>query len=122
LSAAVSAADALETARATAAFKFHLDIHLDKEDAHLYPLMRERVPVADQGEAVGKMASTVPQDRFPEVVAWMFPLLGHDDRENMTRIWQMVLPPPAFAGAQALIQKAIGHDWEELTRRIPELG
>jgi hypothetical protein len=26
------------------------------------------------------------QDRFPELVAWMYPLMGHDDRENMTRI------------------------------------
>jgi hypothetical protein len=111
----------LETARATAAFKFHLDLHLDKEDAHLYPLMRERVSVADQGKAVAAMASTVPQDRFPELIAWMFPLLSHDDRENMTRIWQMVMPAPAFAGAKALIQKAVGDDWEELTRRIPAL-
>jgi hypothetical protein len=121
LSAAVSAHDALETARATAAFKFHLDMHLGKEDAHLYRLMRERVPVPDQVKAVGVMASTVPQDRFPELVAWMFPLLGDDDRENMTRIWQMVMPAPVFAGAKQLIQKAIGDDWAELTRRIPGL-
>jgi hypothetical protein len=122
LSAAVSAHDALATARATAAFKFHLDIHLGKEDAHLYRLMRERVPVPEQGKAVGIMSSTVPQDRFPEVVAWMYPLMGHDDRENMTRIWQMVMPVPAFAQAAQLIKKAIGSDWIELTRRIPTLG
>jgi hypothetical protein len=121
LSAAMSAHDALETARATAASKFHLDMHLGKEDAHLYRLMRERVPMPDQGKAVGVMASTVPQDRFPELVAWMFPLLGDDDRENMTRIWQMVMPDPVFAGAKQLIQKAIGDDWAELTRRIPGL-
>src|SRR5438046_4223572 len=36
LSNAVSVRDELGTARATAAFKFHLDIHLAKEDAHLY--------------------------------------------------------------------------------------
>ena len=47
----------------------------------------------DQGKAVGVMAGTVPQDRFPELVAWMYPLLGNDDREYMTRIWQMVLLP-----------------------------
>jgi hypothetical protein len=122
LSAAVSAGDALQTARATAAFKFNLDIHLDKEDAHLYPLMRERVPVADQGKAVGEMASTVPQDRFSELVAWMFPLLSHDDCETMTRIWQMVMPAPAFAGVKELIRKAIGDGWGELARRIPELA
>jgi len=121
LSAAVSASDALQTARATAAFKFHLDIHLNKEDAHLYRIMRERVPVPDQVKALGILAGTVPQDRFPEVVAWMFPLMDHDDRENMTRIWQMVMPAPVFAGVKQLIQKAIGDDWAELTRRITDL-
>ena len=121
LSAAVSAHDVLETARATAAFKFHLDIHLAKEDAHLYRLMKERVPIPDQGKAVGIMSSTVPQDRFPEVVTWMFPLMDNNDRENMTRIWQMVMPAPAFSHAKQLIQEAIGKDWSELTRRIPGL-
>ena len=122
LNAAVSGRDALETARATAAFKFHLDIHLGKEDAHLYRLMRERVPMPDQGKAVGIMASTVPQDRFPELIAWIFPLMGNDDRENMTRIWQMVMPPRAFAGVRQLIQQAIPDGWAELTRRIPSLA
>src|SRR5260221_2956978 len=36
LSNAVSAPDELWAALATAAFKFHLDIHLAKEDTHLY--------------------------------------------------------------------------------------
>lgn len=121
LSAAVSAHDALGIARAIAAFKFHLDLHLGKEDAHMYRLVRERVPVPDQGKAVGIMSRMVPQDRFPEVVAWMFPLMDHNDRENMTRIWQMVMPPPAFRRAKQLIQEAIGNEWAELTRRIPEL-
>jgi hypothetical protein len=121
LNAAVSAQDALQTARATAAFKFHLDIHLAKEDAHLYRIMRERVPMPDQAKAAGIMSSTVPQDRFPEVIAWMFPLMGDTDRENMTRIWQMVMPAPVFAGVKQLIKGAIGNDWAELTRRIPEL-
>jgi hypothetical protein len=122
LSAAVSAKDGLDTARATAALKFHLDVHLGKEDAHLYRLMRERVPVPDQAKALGIMSGAVPQDRFPEVIAWMYPLLGHDDRENMTRIWQMVMPAPAFAQAAQLIKKAIGSDWTELARRIPALS
>jgi hypothetical protein len=122
LRAAVSARDALETARASAAFRYQLDLHLAKEDAHLYRLVRERVPTPDQGKAVELMSSIVPQDRFGEVIAWMFPLLGHDDRENMTRIWQMVLPAPVFAQTKHLIHKAIGDDWTELARRIPNLA
>ncbi len=121
LNVAVSAGDLLETARASAAFKFHLDLHLAKEDAHLYRIVRERIPIPEQAKALGVMSSTVPQDRFPEVVAWLYPLIGPDDRENMTRIWQMVMPPPVFTQVKQLIQKAIGPDWAELTRRIPTL-
>ncbi len=122
LSDAVSARDTLETARATAAFKFHLDLHLAKEDTHVYRLIRERVSLPDQGKAVGVMSSTVPQERFPEVVAWMFPLLNPDDRENMTRVWQMLMPADAFAGVRQLIQKSDGDGWFELSRRVPELA
>jgi len=110
MNAAASVHNLLATARVSAAFKFHLDIHFGKEDAHLYRLMRERVPMPEQGKAVGVMASTEPQDRFPEVIAWMFPLLGNDDRENMTRIWQMVMPPPVFAQVKQHIKVAIGDD------------
>ena len=98
LSKAVSARDPIGTARATAAFKFHLDIHLHKEDVHLYRIVKERISVPDQATAVGVMAGSVPADRNPELIAWMFPLLGDDDRENMTRIWQMVMPPRSSGG------------------------
>jgi hypothetical protein len=122
LAAAVAARDALETARASAAFKFHLDIHLAKEDAHLYRILRERMPLPEQGKAVGLLSSTVPQDRFPEVIAWMFPLMGIEDRVNMTTIWQMVMPAPVFYQARQGIQKALGSEWAELARRIPSLN
>ena len=118
---AVTESDPLATARATAAFNFHLDIHLDKEEAHLYRIFNERVSLPSQGAIIGKMAQKIPQNRFPETIGWLFPLLGHNDRENMTRIWRQALPAPAFAGALKLIQAAIGNDWAEVTRRIPEL-
>ncbi len=121
LNGAVSSRDPLLIARATAAFKFHLDLHLAKEDAHLYRLFRERIPMPEQAHAVGQMASHTPQERFPEVIAWMFPLMDNDDRENMTRIWQMVMPAPVFAGVKPLISKALGENWAELTKRIPTL-
>jgi hypothetical protein len=119
---AVSVRDELETARATAAFKFHLDIHLAKEDAHLYRIIRERVSLPDQGKAVGIMAGEIPQDRVPEFIGWMFPLLGDDDRENMTRVWQLVMPPEVFGGAIQLVHLAIPDGFAELNRRIPELA
>src|SRR5512138_1136789 len=75
LNAAISINDVLATARASAAFKFHLDIHLEKEDAHLYRIVRERVSMPDQGKAVGIMASQVPKERFQEYISWLYPLI-----------------------------------------------
>ncbi len=122
MNAAVAERDALETARASAAFKFHIDIHLNKEDAHLYRLVRERVSPPDQAKAIGIMSSTVPQERFPEATAWLFPLLDIEDREILIRIWQMAMPPPVFAMAKQLIKGAVGDGWAELVRKIPTLA
>ncbi len=122
LKASYAARDPLKTARATAAFRFHMNIHLLKEDTHLYRIFRERIPLPEQGKAVGIMASKIPKERYAEMVGWLLPLVGNDDREDMTRIWQMVLPAPAFAGVKELIRKSIGSsDWTELARRIPNL-
>ena len=119
LNKAVSASDPLPIARATAAFNFFLHHHLDSEEAHLYRIFNERISMPDQGAIMGKMAP--PQKRFPDVVMWLYPLIGLDDRENMTRIFQKTLPPPTFTGATQLIKTAIGEEWAELTSRIPEL-
>lgn len=122
LDKAVGANDSIEIARVTAAFNFHLRIHLDKEEAHLYRVFDERVSLPNQGAIIGEMAQKIPQERFPEVVAWLYPLIGPDDRENMTMIWQQALPGPAFIRATELIRATIGNDWSELTRRIPGLN
>ncbi len=121
LDKALSASDLLATARATAAFEFHLRIHLDKEDAHLYRIFNERISLPEQAPIVGKMAQSVPKERFSELVRWLFPLLGPDDRENMTRIWKGSFPPEVFGGFAELIKEAVGNDWGELVRRIPGL-
>ncbi len=116
-----SAGDYLEAARASAALRFHLKIHLAKEDAHLYRIFAERLPVDEQMKAIGIMSSHVPQDRFLEVVAWWMPLVGMEDRENIIRIWQNVLPPPFFGKVRKVAQNATGADWADLARKIPGL-
>ena len=121
LSKAIKASDTLRIARTTSAFNFFLDHHLDSEEAHLYRIFNERVSLPDQGVISGKMSQRIPQARFPEAVAWLFPLLSVDDRENMIVIWRQSLPAPAFAMVTRLAHTAIGDDWAELIRRIPDL-
>src|SRR5579859_4040031 len=61
LSKSVSARDPLGTARATAAFKFFLDIHLDKEDGHLYRIIRQRVPVPTRARRSASWPAKCPR-------------------------------------------------------------
>jgi hypothetical protein len=67
------------------------------------------------------MGKTVPPDKYPTAVQWLFPLLGLEDRVAVTKVWMTVLPPQVFNGLKVLIKKAIADNWVELTQRIPEL-
>ena len=107
LRSAVSERDPIETARATAAFKFHLDLHLLKEDRHLYVLFVERLSDEEQAGAVAGLASGVPDGRFGDFIAWLFPLLGDQDRENVLTYWRSAMPPDVFPGVHQLAEAAI---------------
>ncbi len=116
---AVSAHDPLETARATAAFKFHLDLHLTKEDRHLYVLFEERLSEAEQVRAVTVLGSAVTEQTA--FIEWLFPKLGDEDREQVLRYWQTVLPPEAFAGSLQLAKRAAGESLDRVAARLPNV-
>ena len=111
----------LVTARATAVLESHLRIHLDKEDVHLYPILRERTTETEQASIVGLMSKKVPPEKFPALVQWLLPLLDLDDRVVVTQGWMKLMPPQVFANLKPLIRKVLAEDWTELTRRIPNL-
>ena len=121
LDRAIKASAPLQVCRATSAFDFHLSIHLSKEEAHLYRIFNDKVSLPDQGVAIGKITQKIPQERFPEVIDWLYPLMAPDDRENMTRLWKQGLPGPVFAQATKRVRQVIGSGWEDLVRRIPDL-
>ena len=111
----------LVTARATAVLESHLRIHLDKEDVHLYPILRERTTETEQASIVGLMSKKVPPERFPALIQWLLPLLDLDDRVVVTQGWMKLMPPQVFANLKPLIRKVLAEDRTELTRRIPNL-
>jgi hemerythrin-like domain-containing protein len=113
---AVGAGDALEAARATAAFKFHLDLHLAKEDSQVYGLLKRRIQLPEERGIVGTVSGMVPRERFPEVLAWIFPLLGKADRENLVQVFKMLMPPETLGMVGGLIQSAVGEqEWASLS-------
>ena len=121
LEAMRKALDPLTVARATAVLNSHLRIHLDKEDAYLYPILKERTTESEQASIVGVMSQKVPSDRFPTLVKWLFPLLDFQDQVAVTKGWMTRMPPQVFATLKPLIKKSVPDNWVELTRQIPGL-
>jgi iron-sulfur cluster repair protein YtfE (RIC family) len=113
--------DPLITARATAVLLSHLRIHLDKEEAHLYPILRERTTESEQASIVGQMSKKVPPEKLPVMVQWLLPLLDFDDRVVVTEGWMKLMPPQVFAGLKPLLRKIMTEDWIALIQRIPSL-
>lgn len=117
----MSLRDPVQTSRATAAFAFHLDVHLGKEDAQVYPLLEEALSPEEKGGVLAALSGRVPRDRFPDVVAWLFPLVDLDDRATMVRLYQRALPPEGFVGVAGLIRSVIGDDYAALAAAVPGL-
>jgi iron-sulfur cluster repair protein YtfE (RIC family) len=116
------APDPLNAARATVALSTHLRIHLDKEDAHLYAILRERTTENEQAQIAGLMSKQVPPSRFPTLIQWLFPLLDLEDQFVVTKGWMTLMPTPVFANIKPLIKQSISQNWVELARRIPQLN
>ena len=113
--------DPLTTARATAVLGAHLRIHLYKEDAHLYPILTERTTENEQASIGVLMSRSVPPDKFPTMIQWLFPLLDLGDQGAVARGWMTLMPPQVFAGIKPSIEKAVGGNWVKLTGLVPEL-
>ncbi len=98
--------DPLTIARATAVLNSHLRIHLDKEDAYLYPFLKERTTLEQQTAIAGIMSKQIPQEKFPNMIQWLFPLLDTEDKVVVETIWKSLMPPQVFEGVKLLITKA----------------
>ncbi len=115
------APDALTTGRATAVLQSRLRIHLDKEDVHLYPILRERTTDEEQISIGKAMAAIMPPDKIPVFAHWLFPLLNLNDQVIVTRGWMSMMPPAIFAKAKDLIRKNASDNWVKIVQQLPQL-
>jgi Hemerythrin HHE cation binding domain len=113
--------DPLTTARGTAILNSFLRIHLNKEDAHLYAILRERTTDAEQVDIGVLMSRKVPPDKYPTMIQWLFPLLDLEDQVIVARSWANAMPPQVLAGIRPLVEKAVAGNWGKLITLVPEL-
>ncbi len=114
--------DPLQAARATAVLNSHLRIQLDKEDAHLYPILREKTTLSQQISIGGIMSSKIPPDWFPAAIEWLMPLLTLNDQVTVTMGWMTFMPAQIFTNVKPLIKNAVAESWDAIAQQIPELN
>ncbi|MCY4533367.1 MAG: hemerythrin domain-containing protein [Gammaproteobacteria bacterium] len=118
----VDAPDELAAARASAVLHTQVRIHLAKEDAFLYPALRERIDLEEQADIVGQLwgRSFPPDDVLPQYMNWLYGLVNQEDQATITIVWKQLMTEKVFAVCTPLIREAVTtDDWSELTRRVP---
>lgn len=111
----------LVVARATAVMKAHMMLHMAKEEAQLYPLLEKHTSRDEQAYMVERIGAETPEEVFPDAVAFVFGLAAPEDRAVITRGWMEAFGADGFAYSLPLIQQAVGADWDDLVKRVPEL-
>ncbi len=113
--------DPLTVTRATAVLGSFLRIHVNKEDAHLYMILKERT-TDDEQVAIGvSMTRSVPPEKFPTMIQWLLPLLDFEDQVFVAKGWVKVMPPQVLSGIKPLIESAVARNWGKLIALVPEL-
>ena len=113
--------DPLTAARATAILHSFLRIHLNKEDAHLYAILRERTTDSEQMDIGALISRSIPPDKYPTMIQWVLPLLDLEDQVVVAKGWVNAMPPQVLASIRPLIEKAVAGNWVRLTKLVPEL-
>jgi hypothetical protein len=101
--------------------KAHMMLHLDKEEAQLYPLLARYTSRDEQAHIVERIGAETPEELFPDAVAFVFGLAVPEDRAVIARGWMEAFGADGFAYSLPLIRQAVGEDWDELVKRVPEL-
>jgi hypothetical protein len=120
LAAAVASGDAIDITRATAACKYHLDMHLYKEDIDLYPTFVEVLAPDARAAAVQVFTDALPVDRFGDFVRWLFPLVDVVDQERVIRVWHSAMPASMFRDCLHLVEDALGDRYAALSARLAD--
>ena len=119
----LGARDELAAACAMTSLATHLRIHLAKEDAHMYPLLREHTDAGEQFQILDGLAAVVPGEDFPVVLTWFYGLAPADERALMTELWMTLMGEDALPWFRGMAKDCIASEgWADLTRHLPALA
>jgi hypothetical protein len=84
--------------------------HLVAEETLAMPALQARYTAAELNATRAAMLATIPPDKAAEDLALMAPALAPHERMALLYAMQAKAPPPAFEGALAIVERAIGRE------------
>ena len=119
----LGARDELAAARAVTSLSTHLRIHLAKEDAHMYPLLRERTNDDEQFQILDGLVAVIPGEDFPPLLTWFYGLAPAEERALVTELWLAMVGEDRLPWFRGVARDCITSEgWADLTRRFPALA
>ncbi len=108
--------------RQTVALATQTESHIRKENTLILPFICDHFSPPEQGEMVGKIISTIPQEKMAAAVPWIIDRQPVEAAEAYVRALMKVMPAPAFEAAKGWIASGCReHRVAELRERIEEL-
>ena len=119
----LSSRDERAAARAMTALTTHLRIHLAKEDAHMYPLLRAATTAEEQLQILDGLVAAIPGEDFPALLTWFYGLAPEDERVLVTELWMAMVGEDALPWFRGMAKDCIASEgWAGITRRLPALA
>ena len=119
----MSARDERGAARAMTALTTHLTIHLAKEDAHMYPLLRAATTTDEQLKILDGLVAEIPGEGFPVLLTWFYGLAPAEERALVTELWLAMVGEDRLPWFRGVARDCITSEgWADLTRRLPALA
>lgn len=93
--------------------------HMNKEEAELVPLMRERLTDAEQAAMQGTIISRFPPDRLFALLGWMLPSLNVTELSELMATLKKGAPPPLLKAVSGLCAAKVDTArWSEVKLRV----
>ena len=123
LEAVLGAQDELAAARAMTTLATHLRVHLAKEDAHMYPLLRAATTADEQLKILDGLVAVIPGEDFPPLLTWFYGLAPAEERALVTELWLAMVGEDGLPWFRGMAKECIAAEgWADLTRRCPALA
>jgi hypothetical protein len=120
---AARAGDLAAVRRGASQLVAHVELHIQKEEELIVPLMEKHFTIPEIGEHVGKMMASFTPEDLKALLPWMIVRLSPQQRIAYLQVVKGAMPPDRFQGMCGIIRGGIpAEDWSAIAAGVPGIA